>query len=92
VFVHLGFCILLCVSWFFTFFSLLAKRLDENSVPEMTYFVLSEVLSINSINQATGLTKVIQLLQHYCSCNAVSATAILMCYVRYEKEYAEGHL
>ena len=37
---------------FFTFFSVLAKRVSGKSVPEMTFFVSSVTLTIYSINQS----------------------------------------
>jgi len=47
-FVSLGF--VLCISWLFTCFSVLVKRLSGKSVPKMTYFVSNGTLSINSVN------------------------------------------
>jgi len=46
-----------CISWFFTFFSVLGRRLPEKSIPEMTYFASNETLSINSIDQSATVTQ-----------------------------------
>ena len=42
-----------CISSFFFFFSVLAKRLARKSIPKMTCFLLSGSLSIYSINQSS---------------------------------------
>jgi len=47
-YVSLGF--VFCFSWFFTFFSVLAKRLSGKSIPEITCFILSGTLSIYSVS------------------------------------------
>jgi len=58
-YVSLG--LVFCFSWFFTFFSVLTKRLAGKSIPKMTCFVLSgKLLSINSVNQASTTPHQIQ--------------------------------
>ena len=57
-YVGLGF--VFCISWFFTFFSILVNRLAGKSVPGMTWFVSSGMLNINLIIQSRADNTVIK--------------------------------